>query len=373
MENGLQFLYLSEEDMLHSGVLDMKRCVKTIEDMFLIAGKGDYIMGGPQRESHGIMLWYPDNPAFEGMPKAGPDRRYMVMPAYLGGRFHVTGQKWYGSNVENIKSGLPRSILMFALNDADTGAPMAIMSANLLSAARTGAVPGVAAKYLKSASAENIAVIGCGVINHACIMAIVQGMGRVNKIYLYDINRDRADSFRKDMEKEIEADYIICDSLEEALKDADVISVATAGKVKVHITPDMLKAGALLTVTGTADLPREMYLKNRVVVDNWKMHLDYLEEGKICDKGIEGIKDWASSYDMLMLYDQGILKQDNIVSLGDVVAGTALPRINEDDKLLLVVGGMPIEDVAWGYDVYNTAIEKGIGQKLKIWDEPHWH
>ena len=372
-EEGLQFLYLSEPDMLEAGVLDMKQCVKTIEDMFRLAGKGDYIMGGPKRDSHGIMLWYPDEPEFEGMPKAGPDRRYMVMPAYLGGRFHVTGQKWYGSNVENIKKGLPRSILMFSLNDADTGAPMAIMSANLLSAARTGAVPGVAAKYLKSATAENIAVIGCGVINHACIMAIAEGMGRVSKVYLYDINRDRALSFQQDMEKELNAEYVVCDTLEDVLKNADVISVATAGKVKVHITPEMLKPGALLTITGTADLPKEMYLKNRVAVDNWQMHLDYLEEGKMCDQGIEGIRDWTSSYDMLMLYEQGLLKEDNIVSLGEVVAGTALPRKNEEDKLLLVVGGLPIEDVAWGHDLYNNALEKGLGQKLKIWDKPHWH
>ena len=48
MENeGLQFLYLSEPDMLEAGVLDMKQCVRTMEDMFLLAGKGDYIMGGP--------------------------------------------------------------------------------------------------------------------------------------------------------------------------------------------------------------------------------------------------------------------------------------------------------------------------------------
>ena len=173
--------------------------------------------------------------------------------------------------------------------------------------------------------------------------------------------------------KELNAEYVVCDTLEDVLKNADVISVATAGKVKVHITPEMLKPGALLTITGTADLPKEMYLKNRVAVDNWQMHLDYLEEGKMCYQGIEGIRDWASSYDMLMLYEQGLLKEDNIVSLGEVVAGTALPRKNEEDKLLLVVGGLPIEDVAWGYDLYNNALEKGLGQKLKIWDKPHWH
>lgn len=37
---------------------------------------------------------------------------------------------------------------MMMLNDKDTGAPLALMSANLLSAYRTGAIPGVGAKYL---------------------------------------------------------------------------------------------------------------------------------------------------------------------------------------------------------------------------------
>jgi ornithine cyclodeaminase len=33
---------------------------------------------------------------------------------------------------------------------------------------------------------------------------------------------------------------------------------------------------------------------------------------------------------------------------------------------------MPVEDVGWGYQVYQNALEKGIGQELKLWDEPHW-
>ena len=75
------------------------------------------------------------------MPKNADDRRFMAMPAYLGGRFDMAGVKWYGSNAENRKKGLPRSILMLTLNDKDTGAPLAYMSANILSAYRTGAVP----------------------------------------------------------------------------------------------------------------------------------------------------------------------------------------------------------------------------------------
>ena len=45
------------------------------------------------------------------------------MPAYLGGRFNVCGNKWYGSNMANTKKGLPRSILTVMLNDVETGAP----------------------------------------------------------------------------------------------------------------------------------------------------------------------------------------------------------------------------------------------------------
>ena len=43
----------------------------------------------------------------------------------------MAGQKWYGSNHENISKGLPRSILMLTLNEAETGIPLAYMSGNL--------------------------------------------------------------------------------------------------------------------------------------------------------------------------------------------------------------------------------------------------
>ena len=56
------------------------------------------------------------------------------------------------------KLGLPRSILMLILNDKDTGAPLAFMSANILSAYRTGAVPGVGFKYFAGEDAKTALV-----------------------------------------------------------------------------------------------------------------------------------------------------------------------------------------------------------------------
>ncbi len=156
----IDFIYLSEQDMIKAGVTDMPACVDTMEDMFTLLYKGDYRMAGPNSDSHGAMITFPEESPFPTMPKPTADRRLMAMPAYLGGSFQTCGVKWYGSNIANREKGLPRSILMFILNDIETGAPMAYMSANLLSAYRTGAVPGVGARYLARKDSKVIGLLG---------------------------------------------------------------------------------------------------------------------------------------------------------------------------------------------------------------------
>ena len=127
-----EFLYLDEQEMIEAGVLDSARCIDVEEEIFGLLSKGDYVMGGDNHNSHGIMIKFPKESEFPNMPLDGPDRRFMAMPAYLGGRFNVCGVKWYGSNIINPQRGLPRSILMVMLNDPDTCEPIALMSANLI-------------------------------------------------------------------------------------------------------------------------------------------------------------------------------------------------------------------------------------------------
>ena len=90
------FRFLSEPDMIKAGVLDVKKCVEVMDDTFKLLGAGDFVMGGYNQSSHGCMLWYPMDTPFPNMPVAGPDRRYMAMPAYIGGRYNCCGVKWYG-------------------------------------------------------------------------------------------------------------------------------------------------------------------------------------------------------------------------------------------------------------------------------------
>ena len=56
MSAKIDFLYLSEPDMIKAGVKDMAKCVEVMEDMMVTLKKGDYVMGGENHNSHGCMV-----------------------------------------------------------------------------------------------------------------------------------------------------------------------------------------------------------------------------------------------------------------------------------------------------------------------------
>src|SRR5215469_11957193 len=75
----IDFLYLSEPDMIAAGVLDAARCVSVCEETFSLLGKGDYLMGGANHNNHGLNIVFPKETKFPNMPVAGPDRRFAAM------------------------------------------------------------------------------------------------------------------------------------------------------------------------------------------------------------------------------------------------------------------------------------------------------
>lgn len=368
-----EFLYLDEEEMIKAGVLDSAKCVDTLDEMFKLVSQGDYIMGGSKGNSHGIMLSFPDNPQFEGMPANGPDRRFMAMVAYLGGRFHCAGEKWYGSNIINPSRGLPRSVLMVMLNDVDTGEPIALMSGNLISAVRTGSVPGVGVRYLAKKSAEVCGVIGAGPIQKACFQGIMVDAKNVKKVMIFDINEEQAKKFGEWAKEEYGVEPVVCATTEECCSASDIISVAASRLKPVQIKDAWLKKGSLIIFTGAGEIEPSYYKNCKLYFDNARMHDVYMEEGKAAADGPTGYYKRTIGGPVFRLIDNGelapILEQ---ASIGDIATGKVKGRENDDERICFITSGMPVEDVAWGYDVYTKAKEMGLGTKLKVWDSPHW-
>ena len=378
----IDFLYLNEEDMLKAGVLDAASCIETMRDTLSLFGKKDFLLGGPKANEHGLQMNFPQKSDIEGFPlDDGPDRRFMAMPAYLGGRFHIAGQKYYGSDSHNSAKGLPRSILMVTLSDVDTVAPKAIMSANLLSAMRTGAMPAMAATYLANKDSKVLSLIGPGVINKCALMCYMEVLPEIEKIKIRGSSKTSKTALA--MKVFIEETYpqvkeiVLCDSLEEACRDADVVSeamsVSKENMEEFHL--EWFKKGATVFSMGSFLYRKyDDFLNTTMVVDNYGMYEKYLSNfkarGPVDEFGNK--REWViMGIHFVHLVDTNQIPREGVKNICDIVNGKEKGRTSKDEIVMCSIGGMPLEDLSWGYDCYQKALELGIGQQLNLWEKPY--
>lgn len=371
----IDFLYLSEQDMIAAGVKDMKGCIEAMEEMFKLMKVGNYRMGGANGNSHGTMVTFPESSPFPEMPVDGPDRRFMAMPAYLGGKFDMAGMKWYGSNCANKERGLPRSILMLTLNDKDTGAPLAYMSANILSAYRTGAVPGVGYKYFAPEDSKVIGVIGPGVMSKTALAAAMAVRPGIETIKVKGRGKESLEKFIA----AAKADYpsvkniYAVETIEEAVRDSDIVSVSTStpttGDTSIYpyIKEEWIKPGAIISSTAALRFDDDFIINRaRTVTDNIALYEAWEEE--YAPEAYKTVPIPAVHVEDLIA--EGKMKREQIDDLGDVLTGKIPVHRDPKEIVIYSIGGMPVEDVAWGTIVYRNALEKGIGTKLNLWDTP---
>lgn len=370
----IDFIYLSEPDMIEAGVTDMPACVDAMEEMFGLLHHGDYRMAGPNNDNHGAAVFFPAESPFPNMPRATADRRFMAMPAYLGGRFHAAGMKWYGSNVENREKGLPRSILTFVLNDADTGAPLAFMSANLLSAYRTGAIPGVGARHLARKDSRVVGILGPGVMARTTLMALVAACPLIDTVKVKGRGKASLENFQSWLAETFPqiTDVQVVETLEEVVRDSDIVSFCSSGAsgdISTYplVRRNWIKPGAFLAMPSLCNIDDDLQRPDiRKVVDNTGLYEAWFEElPKPAHQSVPllGVK-------FMDLIAEGKMAAEDLEDLGRIVSGEGPGRTNDEEIIIMSVGGMPVEDVAWGTVIYRNAIARGLGVSLNLWETP---
>ena len=371
-ETRIEFLYLDEPDMIAAGVTDMAECVDTMSEMLGLFARGDYRMAGSENNSHGAQVYFPASSEHPGMPVDGPDRRFMAMPAYLGGDFQMAGCKWYGSNVENKERGLPRSILMFTLNDKDTGAPLAIMSANLLSAYRTGAIPGVGARNLAREDAHVVGIVGPGPMNRTSLEAFMAVRPAIDTVKVAGRSQKGIDAFidwaRATFPQLRSVDQ--ASNMEDAVRDADIVSIAVpspAGSENYPLVKDeWVKPGAFICCSAHLAVEESLVLRARHVADARKIYQAWAEE--IPSPAHEKVGIWGMH--LVDRVHDGRMSPEQFEDVGEIIEGLTPGRHSDEEIFIYSVGGMPVEDVAWATRVYRNARERGIGITLRLWDKP---
>lgn len=370
----VDYIFLNEKDMVKAGVKNMPKCIGTMEELLRCVHKGDYVMAGENHDSHGAQVSFPTSSPFPEMPlDDGDDRRFMAMPAYVGGSFDMAGVKWYGSNMSNKKVGLPRSVLTVMLNDKMTGVPLCLMSANLLSAYRTGAVPGVGAKYLAPKAANTVAICGPGVMGHTALAAMLCVRPSIKHVKVKGRGQKSLMNFIKDIKVRCPQLYSVepVDTVEELVKDSDIVIFSNTGGTDPSSYPfvksEWLKPGCLIAALSCFDMDSKdmadnckLVVEHRGLYEAWAREFEYPAFGK---NNIIGSKFTDMVHD-------GLITNEQIFDLGDIMEGTVTGRDDPDQKIIYSIGGMPVEDIAWGKACYENAIAGGIGTKLRLWDSP---
>jgi len=367
----MKFLYLSEPDMIKCDVLNMSKCIATIEEMLELLRIGDYRMSGASNNDHGARVKFPEQSIIPNMPLSSADRWFTTMPAYLGGRFHMFGIKSYGSNHDNAQLGLPRSILMMSLLDVDTGAPLAYMSANILSAMRTGAIAGVGAKYLSSENPSCLSVIGPGVMSRYAVYAIMTVFPQIRKIKVYGRGATSLNKFKSFLENKYNNVVVsFCSDIKSVCEDADIIFTGNSRSERFednpYISEDYLKKGCLV-ISSSA-----VRFDNDFLIDSDKC-VCVADFNKIYETGFDvdskpTTSDASDQVTFNIALHNMFLNKTSIVNLPDVIKDVKFRR---DPKKVYIYGayGMPVEDVAWGFECYQNAIKKEIGTNLLLWEE----
>jgi len=312
-----ELLILSRADL--EKVLTMKEIIDAVEAAFKGLALGEAIMPMP---------YIIDVPKHNGV--------WGVKSALINTQ-DVVGVKLSSGYFENpTKYNLPSITGVVIVADSKRGIPLAVMDASLITAYRTGAIAGVAARYLARKDSENAAIFGAGVQGRTQLLALAEVL-KLTTVKVYDVVKAVAEKFASEMKTKTGAKIEVADSVGEALKNVDVVSTATPSKTP-YIKLEMLPKGVHITTVGSdhkgkQELENQIYEVSKVVVDKKEVALE-----------------------------KGYLKPNNIYAeLGEVVAGLKPGRVSRDEITIMDSSGLGIQDVAAGLVAYNLAKKKNIG------------
>jgi ornithine cyclodeaminase len=212
---------------------------------------------------------------------------------------------------------------------------------------RTGATQGVAAKYLSRSDSAKVGVIGAGVLSQATMRAIVIARPSVTEVYVYDLDRERAEGFAREMQGELGVRVTAVGGADEAVRGMPIFSTATTTTQPI-VKDEWVGDGSLYIQVGPYEAEVDVLLKSdKLVVDN-------LEE--ILHRGTSTL---------CVAVKSGRYNASDVhAELKDVVTGKRPGRENDSERIFFKSVGMGIMDVAFATEIFRSAERQKLGQKL---------
>ncbi|KUK57122.1 MAG: Ornithine cyclodeaminase, partial [Synergistales bacterium 53_16] len=294
--------------------------------------------------------------------------RIMSMPSFLGGEkyaeelrkrdllgpVNTAGIKFIPSRPWNPKRfGLPRASALIIIVEPEMLIPQCVMDGAIVSAMRTGAASGVAAKYLARQDSETMGLVGASVQGRTQLAAMKCGVPSLKRCKVFDIRQEAALEFAAVMSKKVDMEIIPVKTPEEAFQGADVISTATIAS-DPYISAEWYHEGVFHAEISFWDTPPEaLRVFDKIYVDDWT---------QVKHHGVD--VSWRAVRD-------GVISEEKIKgNFGEVVADKLQGRESDAEKIFFNPIGLGIHDLSEAFRVFESAKTLGVGKKLTLWENP---
>ncbi|TYB89361.1 ornithine cyclodeaminase [Oceaniovalibus sp. ACAM 378] len=261
----------------------------------------------------------------------------------------IYGFKYVNGHPKNTKSGLQTVTAFGMLADVATGYPLLLSEMTILTALRTAATSALAARHLVPRGARCMAIIGNGAQSEFQALAFKAICG-IDTVRLYDIDRAATEKAMRNLAGQGLA-LIPCDSPEQAIEGAQIITTVTADKQYATIlTDNMVGTGVHLNAVGgdcpgKTELHRDILLRSRIFVE-------YPPQTRI-----EG-------------EIQQLAPDHPVTELWQVITGAVPGRTNGDQITLFDSVGFATEDFSALRYILGQLQRTGLFQRLDLLADP---
>ncbi len=268
-----------------------------------------------------------------------PDGLSAAMPGYLEGVGLATKLVTiFPGNVEQ-----PSHMGVIVHFDPATGAPLAVMDAEVITEERTAMTAAIAAHRLARSDATVLAVVGAGAQGRAHLRAF-SPLRTWREIRITSRTPEHAAQLAAWAHEAIGLGVDVVDRTDSAVRDADVIALCTHADAPV-IDAGAVAAGAHVSSVGSqSELPTELTGIGPLVVD----HL-----GAITTPPPSGASELQH------------VDPHRAVELGALLSG-APGRTDDDQVTVYKSTGHAVQDVAAAALVYDAAVAAGLGTIVEL-------
>ncbi|MFB3889574.1 MAG: alanine dehydrogenase [Candidatus Bathyarchaeia archaeon] len=275
-----------------------------------------------------------------------------TMPAYLE-RLDMSAVKIVNVHPNNMKEhGLPTVMATILLIEPKTGRLLSVMGGRNITAMRTGAAGGIAAKYLARKDSKTAGFVGSGVQARTQLAALLQVFPRLNEIRVWDVWLEAAEAFAfeiKSRHPHLQTKVAI--SVESAVEGADIV-VTTTPATQPVVQNEWVSEGTHLNCIG-ADAPGKEEIdpailrRAKIVVDDWEQA--------------------SHSGEINIPVSKGMINRDSVwAELGEIVAGVKPGRASPREITVFDATGLAIQDAVTAELVHRKAIQRKKGHAITI-------